>query len=926
MDDDDCSGLAGDVCMTWVCNDGTFDGPVGFCVEVPELEGTPCDDGLFCTLGDTCDGTGVCEGNIPNDCGLTPSSICETVVCDESAASCSFVAVNEGEVCDSSDLCAPGVCVAGSCDPSPVDCSNLDGQCVTGECDPATGACHEVPVVAGTPCSLSGLAECEVAACDGQGACLPEAAPDGTLCDDGDVCTVADACVAGACVGNDSALCMSDSIYLFDDFETCTWTLAQDWECGAATSGPGECMGGSGCLATKLAGDYSNSRSFATNTATSPAIDLTDATNPVLSFFAWVNVHSFDGFNLKVSTDGTNYSILHANPAYDTTHQGEEAWAGDKSTQGWVEYTADLSAYAGQTIHLRFGLYSNSITTAPGVYIDDLVVAEDYAVPLRIGKEPLPKAFVGVPYSGQLERQGGSASATWSLVHGVNSSWLSIDPATGVLSGTPTQAGFTSFTVRVEEPGFTSNYAEKTYGFQIESIPPGYYYRETFDSCPDTWRYAGDWECGTPTNVGPDACHSGANCIATVLDGNHTKNRDYVSNFARSPYIHIPPTATDPVLQFWAWVETTAGNYAAFRVRAQPLGSSDLEELKNVDPPQGYNASTRESWGGDRSQYGWQRYTVDLSDYVGETIALVVESHHSTTASFVEGPGFYVDDLEILELALVKPSIVRTPYRDAWVNLPWTHVLEQSGGFFEPVWTIVGGSNHSWLGIDPATGVLTGTPSASDAGPVSVTVRAEKPGDPTSFDEWTLEFEARSGTPYYYTGFEGTCPDGWTLTGDWQCGIPVPPGEGDHYRPGSAYAGWQCIATQLAGNHSASQNWVTARSPSISLAGATNPVAYFRMWFWTWGPSDTGANLRIAVNGGAAQVHSNVDPPYTLHTLPSPTQSGWGGDHSRSGWRLVRADLSAYAGQNVQLEFGFKSGSSLQRPGVYIDEIIVVEE
>src|SRR5690606_10595255 len=135
--DEDCADLVADACMTWVCNDGTYEGPVGACVEVPAEAGTPCDDGLFCTLGDACDGAGVCVGTLPNDCGLSGSE-CEEVVCDETQDACVLVAANEGGACDSGDLCAPGTCVAGVCEPTPIDCSGLDDQCGTGECNPST--------------------------------------------------------------------------------------------------------------------------------------------------------------------------------------------------------------------------------------------------------------------------------------------------------------------------------------------------------------------------------------------------------------------------------------------------------------------------------------------------------------------------------------------------------------------------------------------------------------------------------------------------------------------------------------------------------------------------------------------------------------------------------------------------------------------
>ena len=44
------------------------------------------------------------------------------------------------------------------------------------------------------------------------------------------------------------------------------------------------------------------------------------------------------------------------------------------SSGGWVDLTADLTAYAGQHIRLRLAFSSDSSGTYPGVYVDDVLV------------------------------------------------------------------------------------------------------------------------------------------------------------------------------------------------------------------------------------------------------------------------------------------------------------------------------------------------------------------------------------------------------------------------------------------------------------------------------------------------------------------------------------------------------------------------
>ncbi len=63
---------------------------------------------------------------------------------------------------------------------------------------------------------------------------------------------------------------------------------------------------GSNVIATQIAGVYHVNQGFDTTFADSPPINLAGATTPMLSFWAWDHTEgaTFDGWNLKVSTDG----------------------------------------------------------------------------------------------------------------------------------------------------------------------------------------------------------------------------------------------------------------------------------------------------------------------------------------------------------------------------------------------------------------------------------------------------------------------------------------------------------------------------------------------------------------------------------------------------------------------------------------------
>jgi cysteine-rich repeat protein len=203
----------GQVCTTDLC-----DSTLG-CTTVPNT--LPCTDGNPCTSGDTCSG-GVCVGGPPPTCD--DHDVCTTDSCS-APGGCSHAfnsaPCDDGSTCTLTDVCSAGTCVGG--DPRPCD---DDDVCTTEICDPLTGCghvdntapcddgdlCTVEDVCAGGACTPgapvvgTALDQChETGTCDsGTGICSTPAKPDGETCDDGNSCTVDDACQGGVCVATGS--------------------------------------------------------------------------------------------------------------------------------------------------------------------------------------------------------------------------------------------------------------------------------------------------------------------------------------------------------------------------------------------------------------------------------------------------------------------------------------------------------------------------------------------------------------------------------------------------------------------------------------------------------------------------------------------------------------------------------------------------
>lgn len=179
--------------------------------------GQACDDNNACTVNDICSDN-VCEGE-PLDCS-SKDGACTEGVCE--AGECVETPINQGVACDDGDACTVGdVCNAGTCAGTPMDCSGLDGECAIGACE--EGECIVEPFTDGQSCDDGDACTvsdaCQAGACVGsamdcsdfdsqcttgrceEGECVAESVPEGQTCDDGDACTLSDACQAGTCYG-----------------------------------------------------------------------------------------------------------------------------------------------------------------------------------------------------------------------------------------------------------------------------------------------------------------------------------------------------------------------------------------------------------------------------------------------------------------------------------------------------------------------------------------------------------------------------------------------------------------------------------------------------------------------------------------------------------------------------------------------------
>lgn len=213
-------GKAGSGYLVQNCNDGQFCNGTESCVEGACQAGSPpsCNDGNACTVGDSCVEP-ACLAGTPTECD--DANPCTSDSCDPSTGKCVFLAAAvpcvDGDACTVNDNCVDGVCLGGEVTP----CADDGNACTLEGCNPATGECVSLasdgPCVDGNLCTVQDTCVQGVCApgksvvCDDANPCTKDACtpavgvcvytPITGPCDDGNLCTQAEACADGKCAG-----------------------------------------------------------------------------------------------------------------------------------------------------------------------------------------------------------------------------------------------------------------------------------------------------------------------------------------------------------------------------------------------------------------------------------------------------------------------------------------------------------------------------------------------------------------------------------------------------------------------------------------------------------------------------------------------------------------------------------------------------
>jgi cysteine-rich repeat protein len=147
------------------CDDGnTVDGDCCAHDCTAEPDGSPCDDGNACTLGDACDSAACAFASVVT---CDPVGPCDVNACDPADGACHTRPKAEGAPCDDQNVCTVlDQCIGHACTGRPTPACDDGDPCTTDRCDPAIG-CTADPVEGFTSVTCVLDRDTVAAACSG---------------------------------------------------------------------------------------------------------------------------------------------------------------------------------------------------------------------------------------------------------------------------------------------------------------------------------------------------------------------------------------------------------------------------------------------------------------------------------------------------------------------------------------------------------------------------------------------------------------------------------------------------------------------------------------------------------------------------------------------------------------------------------------
>ena len=363
--------------------------------------------------------------------------------------------------------------------------------------------------------------------------------------------------------------------------------------------------------------------------------------------------------------------------------------------------------------------------------------SDTQALSITIGQVPPPpnppsittttllEGTVGVFYSQPVQVTGGTGTLTWTISAGTLPANLNLNQINGVISGTPTAAGTSSFTVRVQDAGGLADTQALSITINQPAPPPapnittttlpggtiGQFYNQTLQATGGTggltWSItAGNLPAGLNLNqttgvisgtpIVPADTSTFAVRVADAAGQDDTQALSITINLLNPPVITTTTLPGGTVGQAYNQTLQVTGGIG---ILTWTLSGGSLPAMLSLSPAGVIS--------GTPTNDGNRNFTVTVRDTLNQSDT---------------------QDLSIdVSVAL---RITTNSLSDAEVGKSYNRMLQRSGGVAPFTWSVTPPLPNN-LSLNPATGQISGTPEAGTDGDYTLSFTVQDSSTPT---------------------------------------------------------------------------------------------------------------------------------------------------------------------------------------------------